>query len=68
MELDKDVKVWGEDIPLTDVSLKKCLEDMYYCDGWEGECSPKSLLEEEEINSEDVRLIAEKGMFYFQID
>ena len=66
-ELDKDVQAWGEDIPLTEVSLEKCLEDMYYCDDWESESRPLSFLDEEEIISEDVRLVAEKGMFYLYI-
>ena len=67
-ELDKKVQGWGEDTPLTDVSLKKCLEDMYYCNDWESESRPLSLLTEAELSSEDVRLVAEKGMFYLQID
>ena len=66
-ELDKDVQACGEDTALIDVSLEKCSENMYYCDDWDGACFEESNLKPEEINSEDVRLVAEKGMFYLYI-
>ena len=67
-ELDKDVQAWGEDISLTGVELQKCNDDMYYSDDWCGECHGAADLDEEEMNSPDVHLVAERGMYHLYID
>lgn len=62
-ELNKDVKVWGESVSLTDVSLEKASDNMYYHDDFDGECCPEYNLEDYK-DDPDTYLVCEKGFHY----
>ena len=68
-ELDKKVQGWGERTPLTGVQLQKCEDDMYFDSNWPDEpCAESCNYSKEDLESDDLELVAEKGMFYLQID
>lgn len=62
-ELDKEVKVWGESIRLTDVLLEEALDNMYYHDDFDDECVPEYELGDYKDNP-DTYLVCEKGFHY----
>lgn len=62
-ELDKEAKIWGESFPLTDVSLEKASENMYYHDDFDNECCPESQLEDYRDNP-DLYLVCGIGFHY----